>query len=133
MSFELKKDIWYVIKTATFMICLAGFVANSSMIVKQFIGKQTITSQNLEHNKELYLPSFTICSPRGYKEKIKKFQDLKLNNYLEKTLGLDEVLFRVNEMTIEKLIENTTFWQVTTTYARFKGCCHTIRYLKKVL
>ena len=133
MSLELKKNIWYFIKTVTFIICLAGFVVNSSMIIKQFFIKQTITSKNLVHNKELDLPSFTICSLSGFKEKIKKFQDLKLNNYLEKTLGLDEILFQVNEMSIDKLIENTTFWQITTTHTKYKGRCHTIRYLKKVL
>ena len=137
MSLEQKNDVWYAIRIATFLICLAGFVANSLMIFKQFLGKQTITSQDLQHNEELVLPSFTICSLSGYREKITKHQDLKLNNYLNKTLNLDEILISVitedSKMTFEQLIENKTFWEVTTTYTRNKGRCHTIRYTKKVL
>ena len=137
MPLEQKNNVWYAIKIVTFMICLAGFVANSFMIFKQFLGKQTITSQDLQHNEELVLPSFTICSLSGYREKITKHEDLKLNNYLNKTLNLDEILISVitkdSEMTIEQLIENKTFWEVTTTYTRNKGRCHTIRYTNKVL
>ena len=137
MSLEQKINVWYAIKIVTFMICLAGFVANSLMIFKQFLGKQTITSQDLQHNEELVLPSFTICSLSGYKEKITKHQDLKLNNYLNNTLELNEILLLVqtddNVWTIEQLIKDKTSWQVTTTYSLYKGRCHTIRFLHKVL
>ena len=137
MSIEMKKKVYTAIKTITFIFCLAGFVCNSFMIFKQFIGKKTITSQDIEHNKKLAVPSFTLCSLSGYKEKITKHQDLKLNNYLNKTFNLDEILISVitedSKMTFEQLIENKTFWEVTTTYTRNKGRCHTIRYTKKVL
>ena len=138
MSDELKKDDWwYIIKKVTFLICLAGFVANSYMCLKQFIGKETVQSQEIKHNKELVLPSFTICSLSGYKEKITKHQDLKLNNYLNNTLELNEILLLVqtddNVWTIEQLIKDKTSWQVTTTYSLYKGRCHTIRFLHKVL
>lgn len=138
MSDELKKDDWwYIIKKVTFLICLAGFVANSYMCLKQFIGKETVQSQELKHNKELVLPSFTICSLSGYKKKITKHQDLKLNNYLNNTLELDEILLWVtnddNMWTIEQLIKDTKSWHITTTYSLYKGRCHTIRYLHKVL
>ena len=138
MSVELKKDDWwYLIKKATFLICLAGFVANSYMCLKQFIGKETVQSQEIKHNKELAFPSITICSLSGYKEKIRNHQDLKLNNYLNNTLELDEILLWVTTdgkvMTIEQLIKDKTSWQVTTTYSLYKGRCYTIRYLHKVL
>ena len=137
MSLEKEKDVWYAIKIVTFVICLAGFVANSFMIFKHFIGKQTITSQDLQHNNELTLPSVTICSFSGYKQKITRYQDLILNNYLNKTLELDEILYMVvgddRWMTIEQLLKNKTFWEVTTTYSIYKGRCHTIRYNQKVL
>ena len=138
MSVELKKDDWwYLIKKATFLICLAGFVANSYMCLKQFIGKETVQSQELKHNKELVLPSLTICSLSGFKEKIIRHQDLKLNNYLNNTLELDEIILWVqtddNVWTVEQLIKDKTSWQVTTTYSLYKGRCHTIRFLHKVL
>ena len=140
MSPELKRGFWKAIKVLTFMVCFAGFVGNSFMIVKQFIEKHTITSQVLQHNTELYLPSFTICSLSGYKEKITKHQDLKLNNYLSKTLDLGEILLGVrvgwsddsNRLRLDELIKNKTFWEVTTTYTTYKGRCHTIRYVQKV-
>jgi len=137
MSDELKKDDWwYIIKKVTFLICLAGFVANSYMCLKQFIGKETVQSQEIKHNKELALPSITICSLSGYKEKITKHQDLKLNNYLNNTLELDEILLWVtnddNLWTIEQMIKDKTSWQVTTTYSLYKGRCHTISYLHEV-
>ena len=138
MSVELKKDDWwYLIKKATFLICLAGFVANSYMCLKQFIGKETVQSQELKHNKELVLPSLTICSLSGFKEKIIRHQDLKLNNYLNNTLELDEIILWVqtddNVWTVEQLIKDKTSWRVTTTYSLYKGRCHTIRFLHKVL
>ena len=137
MSVESKKDVWYAIKIVTFMICLAGFVANTFMIFKQFIGKQTITSHDLQHNKELAFPSFTICSHNVYKEKVTKTQDLALNYYLNNTVEIEEILISVStgdtDWTIEQLIKDKTFWDVTTTYSIYKGRCHTIRYKKKVL
>ena len=132
MDSQVKERVWITIKTATFIICLAGFTGNSFMSFKVFIGKQTITSQDLQHNEELALPSLTICSLSGYKKRISKYQDFDLKNYLNNTLELDEILLSVDEMTIEQIQKNKTFWEVTTTYNLFRGRCYTIRYIAKV-
>ena len=132
MDPEIKERVWITIKIVTFIICLAGFAGNSFMSFKVFIGKQTITSQDLQHNEELALPSLTICSRSGYKRKISKYQDFELDNYLNNTLELDEILLSVDEMTIEQIKKNTMLWEVTTTYSLFRGRCYTIRYIPKV-
>ena len=133
MSIEMKKKVYTAIKTITFIFCLAGFVCNSFMIFKQFIGKKTITSQDIEHNKKLAVPSFTLCSLSGYKEKIVDYHGLTLNNYRNNTLELDEILVSINGMTIKDIRQNSKLWQITITYSAFKGRCHTIRYKFKVL
>ena len=129
---SMTKKFWVVLKAATFLICLAGFVGNSFMIFKQFISKQTITSQDVQINDELVLPSFTICSLSGFKEKMNKYRDLELDDFHNKTLELDEILLWVEDLTIDELRENTTTWEITTTYGPYKGRCHTIRYIPKV-
>ena len=132
MDSEVKERVWITIKTVTFIICLAGFAGNSLMSFKVFIGKQTITSQDQQHHEELSLPSLTICSLSGYKKRISKYQDFDLNNYLNNTLELDEIILSVDGMTIEQIKKNRTFWEVTTTYNLFRGRCYTIRYIPKV-
>ena len=129
---DLKRRFLVVLKAATFFICVAGFVGNSFMIFKQFISKQTITSQDVQKNDELVLPSFTMCSLSAFKEKMNKYRDVELDNFHNKTLELDEILLWVEDMTIDELRENTTTWEITATYGPYKGRCYTIRYLPKV-
>ena len=130
---DLPRKFWVVLKTATFLFCLIGFVGNSFMIFKQFVGKQTITSQDTQKNKELSLPSFSICALSGFKKKMNKFRDIELDGFHNKTLDFDEYLLGVEEMTIEELRENKTTWELSSTYSPYKGRCHTIRYIPKVI
>ena len=129
---DLPRKFWVVIKAATLMFCLAGFVGNSFMIFKQFVGKQTITSQDTQKNEELALPSFTVCALSGFKEKMTKFRDVELDGFHNKSLEFDEYILSVDDMTIEELRENDTTWELSTTYSPYKGRCHTIRYIPKV-
>ena len=143
MDPETKERIWVIIKTVTFIICLTGFAWNSSINFTQFIGRDTITSQDLQQNEKLALPSFTLCGQSGFKEKVTKYQDLELNNYLTKTLELDEIfisvinddIYEVNKKSfdLKQLKKVTTLWEITTTYSQFRGRCHTIRYIPKVI
>ena len=132
MDPEIKERVLITIKTVSFIICLAGFAGNSFMSFKVFIGKQTITSQDRQNDEELELPSLTICSLSGYKRRISKYQEFELDNYLNNTLELEEILLSVDEMTIEQIKKNTMLWEVTTTYNLFRGRCYTIRYIPKV-
>ena len=129
---DLPRKFWVVIKAATLLFCLAGFVGNSFMIFKQFIGKQTITSQDTQKNEELALPSFTVCALSGFKEKMTKFRDVELDGFHNKSLEFDEYILSVDDMTIEELRTNDTTWELSTTYSPYKGRCHTIRYIPKV-
>ena len=139
MSPEFNERIWIAVKIITFIICLTGFAWNSSINFTQFIGRDTITSQDLQQNEKLALPSFTLCGQSGFKEKVTKYQDLELNNYLTKTLELDEIVIAVYDdvsktsYDLKQLKKITTLWEVTTTYSQFRGRCHTIRYIPKVI
>ena len=130
---HLSRKLWAVIKAATFLLCLIGFVGNSFMIFKQFIAKQTITSQNTQKNKKLSLPSFTVCALSGFKKKMSRFEDLKLHGFHNKTLEFDEYILAVEGMNIEELRKNESTWELSTTYSPYKGRCHTIRYIPMVL
>ena len=129
---HVKKRVWTFVKAVTFVMCLAGFVCNTFMIFRQFIGKQTITSWDVQRNKELLLPSFTICSLTGVKNRITKYQHLELNSYINNTLELDEILVSIDDLTINELREDTAAWQFSTIYSQFKGRCHTVRHILKV-
>ena len=130
-----------VVKVATFILCLAGFIANSYMIFIQFIGKKTITSQNVENYNGLSLPSITMCSLSGFKEEMDEYKDLKLDNYLNKTLELGEVFSgyyyydeddRYQYIDSETIKVNSTLWKLTTTYSQYKGRCYTLTAQKLV-
>ena len=126
------------IKFLTVFACLIAFIANSYAIFTQFIGKKTITSQNAENNDGLLLPSITICSLSGFKEEMLDYKDLELNNYLNKTLNLDEILYGYynndNEidLNLTMMKADQDFWKFTTTYSQYKGRCHTLTYQKLV-
>ena len=128
---DSRKTFWTVIKPTTFFICLAGCAGNSFMICKQFINKQTLTSEDVQNIGDLGLPSFTICGVSGFKERITKLRDLERDNFDNKTLGFDEIFLWVEDMTIDELRKNIS-WKITTTYSPFRGRCHTIRYIPKV-
>ena len=141
MTPESNKRTWTAIKMITFFLCLAGFAWNSSINFKQFIGRQTITSQDLQQNEKLALPSFTLCGLSSFKEKVTNYQDLELNNYLNNTLELDEIFINVDgpvpmthsipdnvtSIDLKQLKKMSTSWEVTTTFSQVRGRCHTIR------
>ena len=133
MTSNLKKKVQNVTKTIAFFICLSGFFGNTFMIFKQFIGRQTVTSQDVQKNDQLTLPSFTICGRTGFKEKVTKYQDLQLENYLNKTFELEDIIGVIEGMSVKELRKNKTSWEVTTTYSQYKGRCYTIRYIPMVI
>ena len=122
----------------TFFACLIAFIANSYAIFTQFIGKKTITSQNVENNDGLLLPSITICSLSGFKEQMVDYKDLELSNYLNKTLNLDEILLGYYDndnkidLNLTMMKADRALWKFTTTYSQYKGRCHTLTYQKLV-
>ena len=132
------RNFFTVIKIVTFFLCMAGFIANSYIIFIQFIGKNTITSQNYEHYDGLLLPSITLCSLSGFKEIIDDYEDLKLESYLNKTLDLEEILYGYYDyesrrvVDVEEMKSNTTLWEITTIYSKYKGRCHTLSYTNLV-
>ena len=132
------RNFFALTKVATFFLCMAGFIANSYIIFTQFIGKKTVTSQNYELYDGLLLPSITLCSLSGFKEIIDDYEDLKLESYLNKTLALEEILYgyydseRRRDVDVEEMKSNTTLWEITSIYSKYKGRCHTLRYTKLV-
>ena len=126
-----------ILKCVTAILCMFGFVANSFMIFKQFIDHKTITSQDVQKNAHLFLPSVTVCGLSGFKDKMDQYDDLELDNYLQKTLDLEEILSAVTDPLdhttfLQELYENATLWKITTTYSPYKGRCHTINYNQEV-
>ena len=138
------RHILLTVKVLSVIACLIAFITNSSAIFIQFIDMKTITSQDVEHNNELLLPSITMCSLSGFKEEMDEFKDLELENYLNKTLDLEEILggyydFDNTNNSIEDsfvnlttMKANTALWKFTTTYSQFQGRCHTLSYRKPV-
>ena len=125
-------NLWMALKFLTRIICFGGFVVNSFVIFKQFIGGKTSTSYDIQKNTKLYLPSLTICSLSGYKESMDDYGDIELESFRKKTLNLSEVITLVNNKKMTEIYKDTKTWDLTTTYSQFKGACHTIRYKNKV-
>ena len=134
---------WVGVKFATVILCLVGFVANSFIIFQQFSSGKTVTSTDVQKNSKLFLPSITMCGLSGFKKKVDKYADIELENYINNTLSLNEILFSVedndgNTLRIESVSRPAHFsnqsnlWKVSTTYSAFKGRCHTIEYKKEV-
>ena len=126
-----------VLKYAATILCMIGFVANSFMIFKQFIEHKTITSQDVQKNAYLFLPSVTICGLSGFKDKMDEYDDLELDNYHQKTLDLEEILIGItyphgHSIILQEMYKNAMLWKITTTYSPFKGRCHTINYGQEV-
>ena len=138
------RHILLTVKVLSVIVCLIAFITNIYAIFIQFIDMKTIASQNVEHNNELLLPSITMCSLSGFKEEMDEFKDLELENYLNKTLDLEEILggyydFDNTNNSIEDsfvnlttMKANTALWKFTTTYSQFQGRCHTLSYRKPV-
>ena len=125
-------NLWMALKFLTRIICFGGFVVNSFVIFKQFIGGKTLTSYDVQKSTKLYLPSLTICSLSGYKEPMDDYGDIELESFLRQTLDLAEVIESVDQTKITEMYKDTKKWELTTTYSQFKGACHTIRYKNKV-
>ena len=128
-------NLWTTLKFLTRIICFGGFVGNSFIIFKQFIGGKTVTSYDVQKNTKLYLPSLTICSLSGYKKPMNAFGDLELESHLRETLDLAAVIESaevIDRTKITEMYKDTKTWELTTTYSQFKGACHTIRYKNKV-
>ena len=125
-------NLWMVLKFLTRIICFGGFVVNSFVIFKQFIGGKTLTSYDVQKSTKLYLPSLTICSLSGYKEPMDDYGDIELERFLRKTLDLGEIIESVDHTKITELHKGTKKWELTITYSQYKGTCHTIRYKNRV-
>ena len=129
------------LKVTITILCLVGFCFNSFIIFKQFVGNETLTSHKIEQNLELFLPSITLCGPSGFKRAVKKYSDLELDNYLNNTVDLKDMLIifhdednnYIDAKSVEGIIYNSSnIWKVTTTSSAYRGRCYTIEYMKKV-
>ena len=137
--------LWKGLKLITVALCLVAFVANSYIIFQQFLTGKTVTSNDVQKNARLFLPSITLCSLSGFKEEIDELADLELDEYLNKTTRLDEILIDVADSNDDHLsalnITELSFlngvyeepgkWKLLSTYSLFKGRCHTIEYNKE--
>ena len=140
-----KKNIYLVIlKAIVMLLCLFGFIANSFIIFKQFIGKETVTSYKIQDSSELRLPSVTLCGYSGFKRIVKSYDDLKHDRYINNTIDVNEILMEVIDndnnsitapysMTFEgPIYDKSRNWKIKTTYSAYRGRCYTIEYRKKV-
>ena len=129
------------LKMIIMLLCLVGFFFNSFIIFKRFIGNETVTSMKIQENKELYLPSITLCGFSGFKRIINQYSDLKLENFVNNTVDLNEMLITAfdndNNAVVAKDIDRpkldkSDVWKITTTYSAYRGRCYTLEYTKKV-
>ena len=129
-------NYWKLAQIVSSILCLVGFVLNSLAIFENFIEGKKVTSNELQRNDKLLFPSITMCSLSGYKEEMDEFSDLDLENFLNKTTYLDEILWDVyvdeTYYDVDEMYGNETLWNVSTTYSYNKGRCHTIQYKEEV-
>ena len=138
---EKENNCLKALKVSITLLCLIGFCFNSLIIFKQFVGSETVTSNKIQENANLYLPSITLCGPSGFKSAVAKYSDLELENYLNNTVNLEDMLIHVRDIynnhieakfVKENLYKDSKIWKLTTTYSAYRGRCYTIEYRKKV-
>ena len=141
-SCNSKKNIYLrSLKIALIKLCFVGFFFNSFIIFKQFIGNETVTSTKIHENKELYLPSITLCGFSGFKRIVDDYSDLKLENYVKNTIELNEILITAFDNDHDSInpkdllvrrVNESNVWRIITTFSAYRGRCYTIEYRKKV-
>ena len=57
------------VKTFTVLFCIAGFTFNSLVSFKQFFEHETVTTIDIRNEKQLPLPSITLCGNTGFNKK----------------------------------------------------------------
>ena len=139
---DSKKQFYLTsLKMIIMLLCLVGFFFNSFIIFKRFIGNETVTSMKIQENTELYLPSITLCGFSGFRRIINKYSDLKLENFVNNTVDLDEMLITAfdndhNAVVAKDIdkpkLDKSDVWKITTTYSAYRGRCYTLEYTKKV-
>ena len=129
------------LKLTLMLVCFVGFFFNSFIIFKQFIGNETVTSTKILKNKELYLPSITLCGFSGFRRIVDDYSDLKLENYVKNTIELNEILikaFDTEHNSIEHKdilmhsVNESNVLRIITTFSAYRGRCYTLEYRKKV-
>ena len=129
------------VKAICIMLCIGGFIWNSFHTFKSFIGDETITSNHIEVNSRLMLPSVTFCATTGFKEEVVSYASLELQNYIDNTYDLNEMISLVkdnagNNFTVEELLQVKTYksetLKVSVTFSAYRGRCYTIQYKKEV-
>ena len=101
-----------------------------------------MTTSNLESKSKLDLPSLTICSPTGFKEKISTVDGIIHENYINNTIELKEIVSSIYIMALDyslKYILNiddhfngvefeSEAWKIGTIYSKYRGRCYTIHH-----
>ena len=137
-----KNSFLLFLKGTVLVLCLIGFFFNSYIIFKQFIGKETVTSYKIKETSKLYLPSVTLCGQSGFKRKVDKYSDFELENYINNTVKLSEIVKEVADHSNQtyKIVpdSHTTFdgsgkWNIVETYSAYRGRCYTMEYQEMVI
>ena len=139
---ENKTRVGSVIKFGTIAICLGMFACNSFVVFKQYIGGNTVITNDIEIYSKMQLPSITICGTRGFKEELLNYSYVEKERYFSNTFELNELIYviRDNEVknytTPEELLDgqqdNPEIWINKVTLSAYRGRCYTFEYQKEV-
>ena len=128
-------------KIGVIVICLGLFACNSFVVFQQYIGRQTIISNDIEVNTRMILPSLTICGTRGFKEEFSNYSYVEKENYIANTFELNEMIAFIEDRdeknyTMNDLLDGgkdgEDLWNVKVTFSAYRGRCFTIEYKKEV-
>ena len=129
------------VKTFTVLFCIAGFTLNSLASFKHFFEHETVTTIDIKTDKQLSLPSITLCGNTGFKKENNNYFSHNLKHYLKNTLTFDNLiecikengqLYRPKDPTTECEYSVNTSFRISTTYSAFRGRCYTLEYLNEV-
>ena len=128
-------------KFAVIAICLGLFACNSFVVFQQYIGRQTIISNDIEVHSKMLLPSITICGTRGFKEEFLDYSYVEKEKYIENTFDLNEMIAFMEDKnetmySISDLLDGRNgvgnLWNVKMTFSAYRGRCFTIEFKKEV-
>ena len=127
------------------VLCYLGCVLNSMKILSNLFKQSKVVSTNIKTYPSLFLPSLTVCNATAFKETIDDFQDLELDNFLDNTLNLDEILedlsfeasykediddFEIHNLT--DIFNSSSSLSISQIYSFLKGRCYTFDINRKV-
>ena len=96
-SLKTKSDLLHVLKVATLIVCIVGFVMNCSETFHKYFSGATLLLLSIQsHWTSRPLPVFMICNSTSYKNPSNSESIWNLQRYMDQTRDTGEILHNIS-------------------------------------